>query len=246
MITFAKVIFRCLSLRACRLLTITSVGAVLCGCNQTHPLAREDTYPIDYRERHPITLKQGEYKVEVFLSRNRGGLTPDQRADVLAFAQQWRHEAESGVAIDEPSGASIARAAGESTREILSIMAAAGVPRRAIFVRKYSLSPEQLPTINLSYSKLTAIAGPCGQWPADLGPSIHGKDYENHPYWNFGCATQRNLASMVADPADLVQPRGEAPVYAPRRSLVIEKYSQGQNPSATYNGNTGRISDIGK
>jgi len=50
----------------------------------------ERSYPTDYRERHPITLRERAQTVEVFVSRNRGGLTPMQRADVLSFAQQWR------------------------------------------------------------------------------------------------------------------------------------------------------------
>ena len=34
-----------------------------------------------YRERHPITLKERQRTVEIFLGRNRGGLTPSQRAE---------------------------------------------------------------------------------------------------------------------------------------------------------------------
>ena len=57
---------------------------------------------------------------------------------------------------------------------------------------------------------------------------------ENRQYWNFGCASQRNLAAMVDNPADLVQPRGETPAYTARRSVAIDKYRKGENPSATY------------
>jgi len=94
---------------------------------------------------------------------------------------------------------------------------------------------------------LAAQAGPCGQWPGDLGPST-GSDYiQNRPYWNLGCASQRNLAAMVDNPADLVQPRGESPAYTARRSIAIDKYRKGENPSGTYTGyETGKISDIGK
>ena len=72
------------------------------------------------------------------------------------------------------------------------------------------------------------MAGPCGLWPADLGPSIDNPSYnENKPYYNFGCATQRNLASMVANPADLEQPRPESPTYTARRTQSYDKYPQG-------------------
>jgi len=230
---------------ASRLLAAAGLAAALAGCYQT-PVAQPD-YPTDYRQRHPITLREGSRTVEVFVGRNRGGLGPSQRADVLAFAQVWRRESMSGIIVEVPHDPSIDRAASESMREVRSILAAAGVPPRAIYTRSYRPVPSAVASIRLSYSKLVAEAGPCGQWPADIGPSLDGKDFENRPYWNFGCATQRNLAAMVDNPADLVQPRGETPPYNERRSVAIDKYRLGTNPSGTYVGyDTGKISDIGK
>jgi pilus assembly protein CpaD len=58
---------------------------------------------------------------------------------------------------------------------------------------------------------------------------------------------QRNLAAMVDNPSDLVQPRGEVPAYAPRRSVVLDKWRKGENPSGAYTGyEAGKISDLGK
>ena len=225
---------------------LVALSGPLAGCYQSH-VVKEAPYPYDYRARHPITLSEGEHTVRVFIGPNRGGLNPDQRADVLAFAREWRHEATSGVVIDVPHGGPTDRAAADSMREIRSILNAAGVPRRAVYVRTYRPSPSSLASIKLHYSKLTAHAGPCGLWPHDLGPDFDPNYNENRPYWNLGCATQRNLAAMVADPTDLVQPRGEAPAYEARRSVAIDKWQQGQNPSGSYSGyDKAKISDVGK
>jgi len=44
-----------------------------------------------------------------------------------------------------------------------------------------------------------------------------------------------------------VQPRGETPIYAARRTVVIDKYRKGENPATIYpNANDGKISDVGK
>src|SRR3974390_1520142 len=99
----------------------------------------------------------------------------------------------------------------------------------------------------LRSGKLSAQAGPCGLWPYDLGPSYDpGLTYlENRPYWNFGWRSQRNLAAMVDNPVDLVQPRRETPAYAPRRSVAIDKYRKGESPSGKYEGYAaGKISDL--
>ena len=228
-----------------RLAIAAALACLLAGCNETTQTALP--YPFDYRERHPITLKEGTQSVEIFLGRNRGGLSPTQRADVLSFAQAWRHEATSGVIIDVPHGGPTDRAAADSLREIHSILAASGVPRNAVYMRNYRPSETSLAAIKINYTKLTAHAGPCGLWPNDLGPAPDIAYNENRPYWNLGCATQHNLAAEIDNPADLVQPRGETPPYAERRSVAIDKYRLGTNPSGTYVGyDTGKISDIGK
>lgn len=230
---------------AMRFLAAAGIAALLGACNQTQ--VAESQYPVDYRQRHPITLKESERTVEIFLGHNRGGLSPAQRADVLAFAQVWRREGTSGIVVDVPQGGATNQAATDSMREVHSILAASGVPRNAVFVRTYRPAPSALASIRINYTRMGAQAGPCGTWPRDMGPSIDSKDLENYPYWNLGCATQRNLAAMADNPSDLVQPRGETPAYMARRSIAIDKYRQGQPPSGTYTGyDTGKISDLGK
>jgi pilus assembly protein CpaD len=227
-------------------LAIGGLAAMLAGCHESS-VAQND-YPTDYRLRHPITLKEGNRTVEVFVSRNRGGLAPAQRADVLAFAQLWRREATSGVILEVPQGGPTDQAAADSLREIHSILAASGVPGNAVAVRGYRPSETALASIKISYAKMIAEAGPCGQWPDNLGPGQDANYLENRPYWNLGCANQRNLAAMIDNPSDLVQPRGEQPSYAARRTVAIDKYRRGDSPSGTYSADydTGKISNVGK
>jgi len=246
MTAFNRVASRNRGAQVLRALAVIGVAASLAGCYQ--PDDWRNSYAYDYRAVHPISLHEGERTVQIFVSSSRGGLTPGQRADVLSFAQVWRREADSGIIVDTPNKKPIARAATASVREIVSILIASGIPRRAIKVRHYR-SPNRLSSIKLSYAKMVAEAGPCGLWPHNLGPSLDNEYSDNRPYWNFGCASQNNLAAMVENPTDLVQPRGETPVYTPRRTIALDKYRKGDNPSATYSGyesKSGQISGIGK
>jgi pilus assembly protein CpaD len=246
MTDFLATIAKCRGATALRALAVVGLATSLAGC-YTQRVARQEAYPTDYRERHPITLKEGERTVEIFLGRNRGGLTASQRADVLSFAQLWRRESTSGIIVDVPQGRLIGHAAADSMREVHSIFAASGVPRNAVYVRTYKPSSSALASIKINYSKVVAEAGPCGRWPHDLGTSLDAAYTENRPYWNLGCASQRNLAAMVDNPADLVQPRGETPAYAPRRSVAIDHYRKGENPSGAYaDYDKAKISGIGK
>jgi len=232
--------------QAARLAAIVLLAATLAGCYT----AREtvDIVPTDYRQRHPIVVQERSRTVEIFVGASRGGLTPAQRAEVLAFARSWTREATGGVIIDVPIGTANERAAAESSHEIQSILGAAGLPPAGVAVRPYRpADPARLATVRLNYPRMAAEAGPCGLWPNDLGLSEWKVQSENRPYWNLGCATQRNLAAMVDNPADLTQPRGETPSYSARRSIVLDHYRKGEPTATNYpNANAGKISEVGQ
>jgi pilus assembly protein CpaD len=238
-----------LRLATARTLLVLGVGLAAAGCQHKPAITGiADPAPADYRQRHPIAIKEGERTVEVFIGRGRGSLTPAQRADVAAFAHAWRRESTGGIIIDLPAGTENARAARDALPEVRSILAASGVPADTIATRPYQPSdPRILANLRLNYPKMTASAGPCGFWPNDLGPSFDRTYNENQPYWNLGCATQRNLAAMVENPADLVQPRGDTPAYAGRRSTVLDKYRKGEGTATLYpDASKGKVSDVGQ
>jgi pilus assembly protein CpaD len=69
----------------------------------------------------------------------------------------------------------------------------------------------------------------------------------NAEYWNFGCASQHNLAAMVDEPVDLVEPRAETPPYTARRDTVLDKYKKGESSATVYPDlEKAKISDVGQ
>jgi pilus assembly protein CpaD len=229
-----------------RAVLIAGCAALIAGCQTTSSDVMA-TAPSDYRQRHPIVIKEKDHTVELFIGNSRGGLTADQRADVLAFAQAWKREATGGIVIEVPVGTRNAAAAGGATHEVKALLTAAGIPPGGVTVRGYRVAdPSRLATVRLNYPRMAGEAGPCGLWPSDIGPTNKGYR-ENKPYWNFGCASQRNLAAMVANPADLAQPRPAGPVYQGRRTTVMEAYRKGEQTSSKAPGNeAAKISDVGK
>lgn len=225
---------------------LAGLGVLLAGCYQT---TGKGSFPVDYRQRHPIAIKEGDQTLEVFVGNTRGGLAPAQRAEVVAFAYRWAKEGTGGLIVDMPAGTPNALAAADTVREIRALLVASGVAPGAINVRPYrSVSPAVLASIKIYYPRITAEAGPCGLWPNDVGPSFDRTYNENQPYYNHGCPMQRNLAAMVDTPADLVQPRAaETPAYTQRRTAVLEKYRKGDSPQTIYpNPKEGKISSIGQ
>jgi pilus assembly protein CpaD len=227
---------------------LVGVAVALGACTHTDE-AVTASIPDDYRLRHPIAIQEANEQVVIFIGHARGGLSASQRADVMGLAQTWLHEATGAIVADVPVDTPNARAAADSLREVQALIAAAGVPARGLVVHRYHPEdPRQLPAIRLSYPRISAVAGPCGIWPEDLGPSIKNKSYfENKSYYNFGCAYQRNMAAMIDNPSDLVQPRPETPAYTIRRSEAFEKYRRGTTTTTTYpEADRAKLSDTGK
>jgi pilus assembly protein CpaD len=224
------------------------LAVALAACKTTTDTTASVPVGDDYRLRHPIVVQDKDRTIVLMVGNARGGLTPAQRADVTAFATQWKRETTGGVVIDLPVRTPNARAAADTLREIQAILVAVGVPANGIRVASYTPpDPGRLAPIKLSYPRMTADAGPCGQWPDDIGPSYKPAYIENQQYYNFGCSAQRNLAAVVDNPADLVQPRGETPASTTRRTTVLEKYRKGESPATVDpNANQGKISDVGK
>jgi len=228
---------------------LVGLSVVLGACTHTDEVVATASIPDDYRLRHPIAIQEADRSVVIFVGRARGGLSAEQRADVMGLAQTWLHEGTGAIVADVPTGTPNARAAESAFREAQALLSAAGVPPNGVTVHHYHPNnPRQLATVRLSYPKISATAGPCGLWPEDLGPSIKDRGYiENKPYYNFGCAYQRNMAAMVDNPSDLLQPRPETPAYTVRRTEGFEKYRKGASTATIYpEAEKAKLSDTGK
>ena len=228
---------------------LVGVAVMLGACKHTEDEIVAAGHPADYRLRHPIAIQEADRSIVVFVGQARGGLSAAQRADVIGLGQIWLAEGTGAISVDVPVDTRNGRAAAHAFREIQATLAATGVPPRGIVMRNYRPEdPRQLPAIRLNYPKISAVAGPCGLWPEDLGPSINNRTYsQNKQYYNFGCAYQRNMAAMVDNPSDLVQPRSETPAYTPRRTVGFEKYRKGTTTTTNYPENDrAKLSDTGK
>jgi pilus assembly protein CpaD len=236
--------------RTLRLLgALFGLSVALGGCTDTTGEVATARIPDDYRLRHPIAIQEADRSVVIFVGHARGGLSANQRADVIGLARIWVSEGTGAIVADVPFDTPNARAAESAFHEIKGLLAAGGVPPRGIRLHHYHPDdPRTLATIRLSYPKITAVAGPCGLWPEDIGPSVKDRGYfDNKPYYNFGCAYQRNMAAMIDNPSDLVQPRPETPAYTIRRTEGFEKYRTGATTATTYpEAEKAKLSDSGK
>jgi pilus assembly protein CpaD len=107
----------------------------------------------------------------------------------------------------------------------------AGVLRRrdadATNIMPVVASPKALGVV-LAYDDFVAVAPACV--PEDAAMTSRGKTVQTPA---FGCATQRNIAAMVAHPADLIDPAASGDASAARGALVIQNHRLGNPTGAT-------------
>lgn len=217
----------------------------LAGCKTAEPWS-EPPYPSSFRERHPIELVDETKRLDVF-PRSAYGLDPRQKADVVAFGQTYRHSTKSKLLVNVPfpeqapnygkgpSGRPPLQPAVRTTLEgVRKTLGSAGIDPRNILIAYYPASSSAAPLV-LSYDGFGArVANRCGEWPEDLATGGDPQGWWNESYWNFGCATQSNLAQQVADPLDLVRPRVETPSDTIRAVSNIEALRADKDPSTSY------------
>lgn len=210
------------------LLIACALTAVLPGCKTDDNRGQVAGWAlVDPAQRHPIIVSQQPQTLSLRVPRGSSGLAPQQRAELLAFADRSRASdaGNSRLIISAPSGSRNEVAAVHSVDEVRTLLSDRGFPESSILVEAYSQEGgDAEPPIKISYMRYVAEGPECGKWPENLAYNPN-----NLPHPNLGCANQRNLAAMVANPADLLGPRTPGQRSSERRDVVWDKYVKGES-----------------
>lgn len=215
---------------AAKLALAALVSLGLTGCKTTDDPTRVAGWTlIDSSQRHPILVSQEPTTHVIRVGRGSHGLSAAQRAQLLGFTDHYRvtDSGNSRLVVSVPSGGANEVAAMQAVGEIRALLTDQGFGQASISVEAYSAEGAADPPIRVSYLRYVAEPPNCGDWSTNLA-------YEptNLPYPNLGCSQQRNLAVMVANPADLLGPRSETARSGERRDQVWGKYVTGQPTGA--------------
>jgi pilus assembly protein CpaD len=213
-----------------RVLAASTLALPLAACKHAEPGTQVAGWTlVDAAQRHPILVSQQPSTMSLRVSRGAHGLTPAQRAEVLDFASRFRasDNGNSRLVISAPGGAANEVSAMHAVQEIRALLTDNGFSESSIAIEAYHEDRVPNPPIRVSYLRYVAEGPECGNWPTNLAREPH-----NLPYANLGCATQRNFAAMVANPADLLGPRSETPRVGERRDTVWGSYVKGDTTGA--------------
>jgi pilus assembly protein CpaD len=182
---------------------------------------------VDARQRHPIIVSEQPASLSVRVSRGSAGLTPQQRAQVSDFINRYsaRDAGNGRIMVAVPSGSANEVAAMHAVADLRHIVRDFGISDANLAIQPYRAGGDA--PLRISYARFVAEAPECGDWSTNLA-----EDPRNVPYPNFGCASQRNLAVQVSNPADLLSPRTMQPGAGERRDVVWDKFTRGDSTVA--------------
>jgi pilus assembly protein CpaD len=210
-------------------MVLLAASALVTGCasyDRNHFTV--GSVPDDYRTRHPIVVSQSDITEDIVVSANSREISYRDLGAVNAFGSKFKQSGAAEMGILVPSGSPNEAAARRIAHQAKQALVERGIPASRITIHSYSAAGHgDSATLRLVYTGVTAkVQGACGQWNEDIADTT-----ENRNYSNFGCATQQNLAAMVANPSDLLGPRGESEIDATRRTVVIDDWRiEGSKP----------------
>ena len=192
-----------------------------CGVFQNRHHIEVGSIPDDYRTNHPINIAEQEQHLDVPVGSSDKGITLAQRSVLEGFVAGYTASGSGPVQVALPSSGTNAEAARRVAPAISAALRKSGVPAGMVVVTSYAAPSDAASPVRVSYRMVTASTEQCGKWTDDLT-----KTAENKHYQDYGCSYQNNFAAQLANPADLIGPRGMSEIDAAQRQLVISDYQQ--------------------
>ena len=166
----------------------------------------------DYRLRYPIGVEQHTAILDI-------ASVEEDHDRIAAFAADFL-KAGGKVAVtvngrtaDDPEAIAYAQDVGATLRGL-------GLAAGEIELRLSVNTAERRAV--LTYVFYVARPPQCGTWTKDISDN-----WNNAPSEHFGCAFQRNLGAMVANPRDLIRMQDDQGRWGARSADVVNKYQRG-------------------
>lgn len=178
--------------------------------------------PLLPTSRYSLQVEPGLDRIA--LAVHEQGLTGNQQAALRDLVGRFAASGAPVLVIEAPAGDD--PVAGRMAWATRSALESHGVPAGLIQVVGYN-GPDARAPVLIGFETVRAVVPQCGTEWGNLS-----RNFANASSANFGCAVTANLAAQIANPRDIVQPRGMTPVDPGRRSVVFDNYRKGERTAA--------------
>lgn len=184
-------------------LTLIASGLSLTACGGTPNRGLESV--------HQPIVSRTDYTFDM-ASPSGGELSRGEASRLAGWFDSLKLRYGDRVSVDSPGGYGNARAAVGDVVARYGLLIEDQAP-----VTQGEIAPG---SVRVVVSRMSASVPGCPDWSRASNPQFNG-----HMMSNYGCATNSNLASMVADPRDLIEGRaGPESVDASLSTKAIKTY----------------------
>lgn len=178
--------------------------------------------PRDYRKSHRIIVE--EEVISLSLDTKDGSVDKNDSAKIKAYVNNYIKKGEGKVEIEAYFFEDEKKVARKRAFAVADELIKQGLRREEISVRPLPASnKENSESVMLNYKAYKANVPQCGHWGNWKQAYSWGNQHDD----NFGCATQRNIGLMVANPRDLIKMRSKQGRSSARGIDVLGKYAAG-------------------
>lgn len=176
---------------------------------------------------HPIKVGRGSLEMSISVGSRDTVLNRHKLNELRTFLHYYRDQGTGRLRVRMPTRSRNQHALRLVMADVVHVMEQMSMGPESVQVKKYSGRSGSASVLRLSFERYVAHGPNCGQWNENFAQD---ENNSNSDYW--GCASQNNLAAMIANPRDLIGPRGWSPRDARRRDTVFDKYVKGEPTGA--------------
>ena len=180
-------------------------------------------------DRNPIGVEKHTEFLEIAIPAETSELSNADKASIRDFVSAYRDHGHGPLIMSLPASSANPQMAVAAIAEARAIAYENGVQYDEIAGTNHGAGSDVAEPMILAFQRYEAIAPDC--------PSLAEVDFadirSNNELPTLGCAVRSNLAAMIADPADLLGTRPLDKADPIRRSVILEKFRQGEETASS-------------
>ena len=202
-------------------ITLAAIAAgILTACST--PMPSYGPTPL----RNQIKVAESIERLELYARPEGLELSARDQYAVGQFLESYRTGGDGPLYVNLPAGKITGPGTQQANTLVRTLMAQAGINPAALQTGEYQSEAGAPAPVVVSYRTLRAIPADC-RFMDDLS-----RTYNNQPSQSFGCSQNANLAAMVADPRQFLEPYPRTSPNSQRRTVVYDKYIKGESTAA--------------
>lgn len=200
---------------------IALVTGLLSACSTPTP----STGPTIFKNK--VQVAESIERLELYTRPNGLELSARDETAVNQFLQAYGHRGNGPLYINIPGTAQAGLGAQQAQALIRRNLASIGLGGAAVQTGQYQAAYGSPAPVVVSYRTLKAIPQDC-RHQGNLADT-----YANQTHDSFGCFQAANLAAMIGDPRQLIEPYDMTIPDSQRRQTVYDRYIAGENPASS-------------